>query len=89
MVLAIGWENTPPTTESLLMYLNLPLIGSIYTHPAPNALRPSAEILTADGGSELLLYCGRARIYLTPARTVAGEKRCRAAKLAADVAQFT
>jgi hypothetical protein len=75
MVLAIGW-NRPTNTESQTMYINLPFIGRIYVHLAPNALRPSAEILTSAGGKELLLYCGRLRCYLTPARTVAGEGRC-------------
>ena len=58
------------------MYINLPLVGSIYTHLELHSLRPSAEILTAAGGKELLLYCGRLRCYLTPAGTVIGERRC-------------
>lgn len=59
-----------------LIFLTVPFIGRFYaqwdriTQP-----RLTAELLTSPAGRELLLCCGRLRVYLSPRSALVAERR--------------
>lgn len=59
-----------------LRFLTLPFIGRIYAQwDTITTPRLTAEPLTSPAGRELLLCCGRLRVYLTPSSALAVERR--------------
>lgn len=59
-----------------LFHITLPLLGRIYAQrDTVTTPRLSVELLHSPSGRELLLCCGRLRLYLTPASSLASEGR--------------
>lgn len=59
-----------------LIHLTIPLIGRVYIqHDTITLCRWELERLRAPWGDELLLCCGRIRLYLTHASTIRAEGR--------------
>ena len=59
-----------------LFSLTVPFLGRIYAQrDTSTPPRLAAELLQSPCGREMLLYCGRLRLYLTPAAALAAERR--------------
>ena len=59
-----------------LLFLTVPFIGRIYAEwDTITTPRLAAEPLTSPSGRELLLCCGRLRVYLTPRSALVAERR--------------
>lgn len=57
-----------------LIHLTIPFVGRIYVqHDTITSKRYSSEMLRPSCGRELLLCCGRLRLYITPSSSLANE----------------